>query len=178
MKTLVIYYSLTGNNEQLATRLAADLGAESVRITESKSRSMGKTVMDVILKRTPKVTVEAPEIAADDLVLFVGPVWMGQVATPLRACFEHLKGDIARYAFASISGGADGPNPNLQAELTRRLGKAPLGVIDLHIADLLPSEPKPERKDTSNYRVTASDVDHLSATALAQLKEMGGITAN
>jgi flavodoxin len=49
MKAVVISYSLTGNNGDLAASLAATLGAEHVRITEPKSRAMGTIVLDMIL---------------------------------------------------------------------------------------------------------------------------------
>jgi len=178
MKAIVISYSLTGNNEDLAASLAATLGAEHVRITEPKPRTMGTIALDMMFNRTPKIImpVEAdrlrPNAEAYDLVLFVGPVWMGQVASPFRACFKQLGPRIARYAFTSISGGADGPNPRLADELKKRLGKEPVCLVDLHIADLLPAAPKPTREDTSAYRITESDVKHLTDTIVATLHEV------
>jgi flavodoxin len=171
MKTIVISYSLTGNNKDLAASVAATLGAEHIRITEPKSRKMGKIVLDVIFKRTPRINVSVEKIEAYDLVVFVGPVWMGQVATPFRACFKQLGQKIDKYAFISISGGADGPNPKLADELEERLGKEPDCLLDLHIADLLPPEPKPTREDTMGYRITEKDVKHLTDTIVANLHE-------
>lgn len=171
MKTVVLSYSLTGNNQALAASLAATLGAEHVRITEPKPRTMGKIALDVVLNRRPKVSAPVESIAEADWVLFVGPVWMGQVASPFRAPFEQLGPQIAQYAFISISGGADGPNPKLADELEKRLGKGPACLVDLHIADLLPPEPKPTRKDTSAYRITESDVRHLTDIVVASLQE-------
>ena len=49
-------------------------------------------------------------------------------------------------------------------ELNKRVGKEPAALIDLHIADLLPSDPKPNRKDTSAYRLTDKDVKGLTNT--------------
>jgi len=94
---------------------------------------------------------------------------MGQVASPLRAYFKRLKGRLGRYAFVSISGGADGPNPKLGAELSQRLGKEPAAVIDLHIAALLPADPKPTRQDTSSYRLTDEDAIRLTDRVLESL---------
>jgi flavodoxin len=170
MKTVVISYSLTGNNKDLAESVAATLGAEHVRITEPKPRKMGKIVLDVMFKRTPKIIMPLEKIEAYDLVLFVGPVWMGQIATPFRACFEQLGQKIGKYAFVSICGGADGPNPKLADELGERLGKDPVCLLDLHIADLLPPEPTPTRKDTMGYRITDRDVKQLTDTVVANLR--------
>ena len=171
VKAVVISYSMTGNNRDLAASLAATFGADHVGIAEPKNRTMGTIVLDTILGRTPKIVLPAVNIEAYDLVLFCGPVWMGQIASPFRACFEQLGQKIGRYAFVSISGGADGPNPKLADELEKRLEKRPVCLIDLHIADLLPAEPKPERKDTMAYRITTADVQHLTDTAAATLRE-------
>ncbi len=172
MKAMIMSYSLTGNNQDLAESLAQRLGAEHVRITEPKSRKTGKIVLDILFKRTPKINMPLENAEAYDLVLFVGPVWMGHVATPFRACFEQLAPTLGDYGFISISGGADGPNPNLAEELEERLGRKPTCLIDLHIADLLPSDPKPTRDDTMAYRIKEQDVKHLTDTVVARLGEV------
>lgn len=169
MKKMVVSYSLTGNNERLAASVAAALGAERVRITEPKPRTMLTTVLDMVFNRAPRISVPLGKIETDDWVLFVGPVWMGQIATPFRACFKQLGDKIAGYAFISISGGADGPNPKLAGELEKRLGRKPAALIDLHIADFLPPEPKPTRDDTSAYQLTEDNVKHLTDTIVAAL---------
>ena len=169
MNAIVISYSLTGNNEDLAASLAATLGAEHVEITESKPRTMGTIILDMVFNRTPKIIMPVEKIEEYDLVLFVGPVWMHQIATPFRACFKQLSQKIGKYAFISISGGADGPNTKLADELKKRLVKEPICLVDLHIADLLPSEPKPTRKDTMAYVITERDVKHLTDTIVATL---------
>jgi len=169
MKTIVISYSLTGNNDDLAARVAAALEAEHIRITEPKTRTMGTIVLDTVFGRTPKIIMPVEDIETYDLVLFLGPVWMGQIATPFRACFRQLGPKIGKYAFISISGGAEGSNPKLADELRKRLGREPVCLIDLHIADLLPSEPEPTRKDTMGYRIDGKEVEHLTDTIMATL---------
>jgi hypothetical protein len=171
LKPLVVSYSLTGNNDALAGSIAADLGAEHYTITESKPRTMGTIILDLLLDRTPKVDPPVNKLANEDLVLLVGPVWIGQVATPLRAWLKHLKAVHGRYAFVSISGGADGPNPKLAGELLKRAGREPSALINLLIADLLPPEPKPVRKVTSAYHLSAGDVKSLTRTAVKILRE-------
>ena len=155
MKIGVISYSLTGNNEALANSVAEEFAAEHIRITEPKPRTVGSIILDLIFSKTPQVQPIPGRLENYDLILFFGPVWIGQVATPLRAYFKHLKTNLCRYAFISLSGGADGANSNskLAGELIRRVGTEPAAIIDLHIADLLPSDPKPTRKDTSAYRL-------------------------
>ena len=164
-------YSLTGNNEKLAAGIAEKLSADHIRIQESKKRTMGTIAFDMLFNRTPEVSMQFDENINHNLVLFVAPVWMGSVASPVRYCFKKLKNRIGNYAFISISGGADGPNPKLSEELRKRTGKEPAAVIDMHIADLLPRDPKPGRKDTSVYKVNDSDLEKLTETVARRLKE-------
>jgi hypothetical protein len=135
---------------------------------------MGTIMFDMLFKRTPKITMLVEDIAAYDLVLFVGPVWMGQIATPFRACFEQLKQKLGPYAYIAISGGADGPNPKLADELKQRLEKDPVCLIDLHTAQFLPPEPQPTRKDTMAYRINESEVQQLTDTVVATLDKAIG----
>ena len=172
MKAVIVSYSLTGNNDSLAGSLAAVLGAEHVKITERGRRTMGTIALDNMLKRVPQVSVPAVKPEERDLVVFVGPVWMGQVASPFRACFRELGPRLGQYAFVSICGGAEGPNPKLAAELTKRLGKEPAVLVELHKADLLPSTPKPTRDDTMKYRVGDEQIRQLAAKAASELKKI------
>jgi len=171
MKIVVVSYSLTGNNEALANRIAEEFAVEHIKIKESKSRTIGSIVLDLILKRTPLVQ-PTPEVLKEyDLILFLGPIWMGQVATPLRAYLKFLKTNPIKYAFISISGGADGTNPKLAVEFKKTVEKEPIVLIDMHIADLLPSVPKPERKDTSDYRINNEDIKKLTSAIMKILRE-------
>ena len=171
MKVIIISYSFTGNNETLSHSLAAALGAEHIRVVESKHRTASTIFLDILFNRTPKVDFESKRIQDDDLVIFISPVWVGSVATPLRACFKKLNGRTGPYAFVSISGGADGGNPKLGGELTNRMGKGPVALIDMHIADLLPQESNPQRKDTAAYRLTADDIKKLTDNVVGILLE-------
>lgn len=178
MKVLVISYSMTGNNDALAAMLSKELGAEHITIRESRPRTNGTIALDMLLNRTPGVTPTSYRIDDKELIVFAGPVWMGHVAAPLRACFKQLKFRVGPYIFVSISGGALGPNPKLADELKKRVGKEPAAVIDLHIADLLPQDPKPTREVTSSYRLNSNDLRVLTDEILIKIREavhIGGL---
>ncbi len=171
MKVLIISYSFTGNNDALAASLAGELKAEHIKVSETKLRTTGKIFFDILFNRTPEANPKIDNVKNYDLVIFMGPVWMGQIATPLRGYFKKLKSTMGKYAFVSISGGADGPNIKLAGELLKRIGKEPAALIDMHIADLLPAEPKPVRKDTSDYHLGEEDVKSLTDKIIMLLKE-------
>ncbi len=171
MKIAVISYSFTGNNEALAKSIAAEFAAEHIRITESRQRTTGTIILDILFNRTPQVSPTVDKVTDKDLIIFVGPVWMGQAATPFRTYFKHLKAWPGRYAFISISGGAIGTNPKLAGDLKKRAGREPAALIDLHIADLLPHDPKPAMKDTSAYRINENDLKKLTGTIVKTMRE-------
>ena len=170
MNVVVISYSLTGNNEALAKSISEKFAAEHIKITEPKPRTMGAIVLDVIFNKTPKVQPPPETLVDYDLILFLGPIWMGKIATPLRAYLKYIKKTQCRYAFISISGGADGVNPKLESELKKIVGKEPTSLIDLHIVDLLPSDPKPTRKNTSAYKINNEDIEKLTNSIVETVK--------
>jgi len=174
VRTGVVSYSLTGNNEALARGLAEALGADHIGVMEKRRRSMGTIMLDMLFGRTPVVRLSSECAESYELLVFVGPVWMGKIASPLRGCFRQLGSRVGAYAFVSISGGADGKGSNsgLTGELTRLFAKEPTAVVDMHTADFLPQEPKPKRKDTSAYRLTRSDVKRLVEKAEAALTKL------
>lgn len=174
MKIAVISYSLTGNNEALAVSICKELKAEHIKVTEAKPRTMKEIVLDIIFNRTPKVLPEPSVLKQYDMVLFFGPIWMGQIATPLRAYFKYIKTKSCecKYGFLSISGGADGVNPRLESELVKRTGIDPIILSDLHIADLFSKNSKPLRSETSAYKINQEDLDKLTNLTLTACKSL------
>lgn len=110
MNTLVISYSQTGNNRKLAATIARRLAAEHVTIDERGSRTIGTTIGDLLFNRSPEIDLPELDPQAYELIVFVAPVWMGRIAPPLRAVLARMRNRVPRYAFVSLSGGADGPN--------------------------------------------------------------------
>lgn len=174
MKKTVISYSLTGNNAALAKSLAAEFSADHIPVTENRKRTMGRIVLDVLFNRVPKISVQLTGIEDADLIIFAVPVWMGKAASPLRSIFSELKGRIKHYVFVSVCGGADGPNPELGNELAEHLGRQAEAVIELHIAGLLPAEPKPKRKDTMHYRLDETEIAAMTKQAVTALAPVIG----
>lgn len=172
MKPTLISYSFTGNNDAVATCVAARLGAEHIRLTEPRKRTLFRIGLDIIFNRMPRVQPLAATLNPQSIVLFMGPVWMGRVATPLRSYFKHFKGMPGDYVYVAISGGAEDGNPLLSAELTRRLGKPPAAVIDLHVADLMPPDIKIDAKGMMAYRLSETDVKNLTHKIVAGLEDI------
>lgn len=170
MSIAVVSYSLTGNNERLASAVAEALSAEHIRIAEPKARKMGAIILDMIFHRTPEVQPSPAVLEKYDSILLLGPVWMGQAASPLRAYLKHLKAAPQPFAFASVSGGALNANPKLMEDLEKRAGAKPMALIDLHIADLLPSDHKLTMKEISAYRLSSTEIAKLVGVIFDSVK--------
>lgn len=172
MNIAVLSYSFTGNNEALAKSVAKELSAKHIRISTLKPFKMGTLLMDMIFARVPKVQPFTDILQQYDLVLFFGPVWISQVASPLRAYLNYLKQNPMPYGFLSISGGADGGNHKLSDELLRRTGKQPEILFDQNIAVLFPPSAQVTRKDTSFYRVNDADIKQLTNHAVERINKI------
>jgi len=170
MNIAVASYSLTGNNDRFAESLAKELSAEQIRIQPKKAITYGTLTRDLLLQRAPAANPDPEALQRFDLVLFVAPIWMGQVAFPLRTNLASLKRRPKAYGFLSISGGADSDNPKVPEELKKRTGHEPLLVLDQHIRELLPAEPAPTRDDTSKYQLTEADCARITKCALEEIR--------
>lgn len=170
MKIAILSYSFTGNNKRFAEHLSRLIPADLIPVTPLQPVTYGTITLDLMFSRKPKTDFSAKELTPYNLVLMIAPIWMGQIAFPMRGCLDALKANRTPYAFLSVSGGADGDNPRIAAELTRRTGKAPAFVLDQHIRSLLPSVPAPTRDDTSKYALTEADCELFAQSALEMIR--------
>jgi len=170
MKTVIMSYSLTGNNEALAKRIAEELKVEHIRITEPKKRTYGTIAADIVFWRTPRTEPKPQVMSAYDLIIFIAPVWMGQPAFPMRSYFKQLKKHPQKYAYVSISGGGMNNNSGLPSALKSRTGVEAVTVVDMHIKDLLPSEPNAAQA-YGEYQLTTQDIENLTEQAVTMLRE-------
>ncbi len=171
MKIAVVSYSYTGNNDRLAECVARDLSVAHMKITTQKPMTMGSIILDMIFNRTPKVRPDPDVLKQYDLILFFTPVWMGHIASPLRAYLHAVKLTPRVYGFFSISGGADGENPKLLAELMKRTGMRPAIMLDQHIKDCINQNSRPTRKDTSAYKISVTEASSLSTIAITEINK-------
>lgn len=170
MKITVVSYSMTGNNHALAKCVAAAVSAAHIKIDVKKKRSMLSIFADLLLNRIPDINPRPDTLSQPDLLLMFGPVWVGKVATPLRAYLRHIKKVQWKYAFVSICGGSLGPSPKIAVELEKRTGCEPVAALTFPIVDLLPQDPKPGIKETSHYKLTAGDLKNFTDEVRKELK--------
>lgn len=176
MKYLVVSYSYTGNNTQLAQEIAWGLGADLFKLEEEKPRNTKSIIIDMLFSRNPKLKSLPEEVERYDLVIFLGPIWMFHIPAPLRTCFRALKRRINKYAFISSCGGALGPNTKVQAELVKRLGKNLALYLELSAAQFCIAKGGTTMDDTSEYKLAENpqDLSALTEIALTAIRGIKG----
>lgn len=135
MKTLIVYYSLTNNNELLAMEIAKQWQGdyELFKIQELKSRSGFRTVMDNLFNLIPKINLSHLPQGSFDNYVFICPIWMGKLASPLRAFLVSQKQVIKKYSFITLCGGIDGQRRKIIDQLNTLLGHGAEVVSELRI---------------------------------------------
>lgn len=113
MKTIIVYYSLEGNSEYAASRIASILNADTLRLEPVKTYPNsgfrkffwgGKSAM---MGETPDLRSYQFVPEKYDRVILGFPVWAGTFAPPIRTFIKenNLKGKhIAAFACQSGSG--------------------------------------------------------------------------
>ena len=147
MKTLIVYYSFSGNNEFLAQELQKRLDCDIYKILELKLRNSLDIFLDLIFKRKPKIEKSKFDLQQYDRLILIAPIWASKIATPLRSFIELEKDNFKEYSFITVCTGPDGQDEKITDELIQLTQKEPKTVMELKINDLLP----PERKDSVKY---------------------------
>ena len=113
MKTLIVYYSLEGNTEYAATKIAEVCEFDALRLVPVKEYPAsgfkkffwgGKSA---VMAETPELEPYTFDADSYDRIVFGFPVWAGNVTPPIRTFVKDndLKGKrIAAFACQSGSG--------------------------------------------------------------------------
>jgi len=157
MKTLVVYFSFSGNNKLLAQELKSILDCEIMQIHEPRKRTGFSIFLDVLFRRTPKIMTRHGRISQYDHVILVAPVWAGRIANPLKSFLKLAKPHLNDYSFITLCGA--GGNKGLRDELRKLAGKEPVSFMELAVRDLLPTEKKDNVRYTSGYKIQLRDIE-------------------
>ena len=113
MKTLIVYYSLEGNTQYAAERIAAAIGAETLRLAPEKAypdsgfKKFFWGGKSAVMAEKPKLQPYEFDPAAWERIIIGFPVWAGNVTPPIRTFIKEndLRGKrIAAFACQSGAG--------------------------------------------------------------------------
>lgn len=123
MRTLIVYYSLSGTTAKVAKDLAALLGADLAEIHCDRYRRgfIGyiRAAYDSLRGKLPAVALPVAVDQPCDLMIVAGPIWAGHTATPVRAFFAGSHTLPGKIALVVTRGGSspDAAFDEMQAEL-------------------------------------------------------------
>lgn len=114
MKSVVVYYSLTGNTSLVARMIADRIGAETIRLEPEKKIPSDKTSKyfwggkSVIFNEKPKLVNDDLNLDGYDTLIIGTPIWARSFSSPVNTFLTEtaIKGkDI--YLFATHSPGTE-----------------------------------------------------------------------
>jgi flavodoxin len=175
MKTIIVYYSFSQNNEKLALNIQAKLECAILKIKEKRKRTGFTILLDVTFGRKPSIQYDKVEIKNYDHVIFIAPIWAGKVAAPLKSFLIEEKRNIKAYSFISLCGGALGQKEKIKKELTSLVEKTPVKVAELSINDLLAYEKMNSLKHTTGYHIENKDLAKFERQIQKFLDEMESV---
>jgi len=153
MGTLIVYYSLEGNTEYVAEKIARACGFDLLRIVPKKkypSKGLNKFLwggFSVVMSETPELEPYDFDHDAYDRIVFGFPVWASNITPPIRTFIKEndLKGKkIAAFACQSGNG----------AEKAFGKMKSAIGIDELE-AELVLIDPKMKYRAENNDKINA-----------------------
>lgn len=134
MRTLIVYYSLTGTTRKVAEQLSKRLRADMEEIVDKKKRSgiLGSISanLDAFLKRSTGIGESKCFPGEYDLVLIGTPVWAFTITPAVRSYLEKYKNNLKKVAFFCTKGGSPG-KPAL-FEMAKISGHKPAALLELN----------------------------------------------
>ena len=133
MKTLVIYYSRTGNTKIIAEIIAKNLAADLEEITEIQPKTgiIGWLIAgkDATLQKSTPINDLKHQVADYDLVVIGTPVWSWNMSPPVRSFLQKYKQDLKQVAFFTTMGGNG--DQRTFSHMTALSGLTPLATVAL-----------------------------------------------
>jgi flavodoxin len=164
MKTLIVYYSFTQNNEKLALHLREVLNCDLVKIETLKKRTGFSILFDLMFNRESAIKTVPYYLRDYDHVIFIAPIWAGRIAMPLKTFILNEKANIKQYSFVTLCGGrSDTQKSKIQNQLKEMTGKAPEKVTELWVSNLLPNGKKDSVKNVSGYRIDPTELKQFDS---------------
>lgn len=112
MKALIVYYSMSGNTEYAAGRIAERLGADLLRLEPEKAypdsgiRKFLWGGKSAVMAEKPRLKPYQFDADSYDTIIFGFPVWAANIAPPVRTFISENEMRAARYAAFACQGGS------------------------------------------------------------------------
>ena len=152
MKTVLVYYSLTGNVAYVAEKLAAALHADAVRLEpvraypDSGAKKFFWGGKSAVMGGAPTLRPCAFDAAACDCVIFGTPVWAGTFTPPLRTFIRENRAALAGKTLAAFACSSGGGTDKALAKLAAELGVSGFAATLSLVDPMRRADPENERR--------------------------------
>ena len=107
MKSLVAYYSRTGNTKTVAEAVADSLNADVEPISsDTEGKGTGRLVMQALFKVQARIGQTTKDPSLYDVVVVGTPVWAHTISSPVRTYLAKNKSKFKSVAFFCTYGGS------------------------------------------------------------------------
>jgi len=136
MKTLVAFYSRTGNTEKIGKLISKNINADIDTITDMKNRTrriIGWLISgkDASQKSLTKIKYKK-DPSKYDLVIIGTPIWSWTLTPAIRTYLTENNGKFKKVAFFCTSGG----NKGKAFEEMKNLSKKPIATLEIRDKDV------------------------------------------
>lgn len=135
MKTLVVYYSMSGATKVAAEAVAKDLGADVEVIIDAEKRSgiLGfiKSGYQAMGGKSSKIGEIKSKIEDYDLVVIGTPIWVGRISSPVNAFLSGFSDKIKGYAVILTRGDSKNDYAPATELFALRCKKPPLAFLSV-----------------------------------------------
>ena len=124
MTTLIVYYSRTGHNEQMAKQLHDQVAGDMDQIVDLKNREgMFGCVLSAMIKSKTEIRF-SKDPGAYDQVIVVSPLWGGNLPPATRTYLAQNHAKLERFSFLSVCGKGE-ENVNALQDITATAKQRP-----------------------------------------------------
>ncbi len=90
MKTIILYYSYSGNTKVLANKKSKELEADIEEIVEVKKPAMIVGLYRVLRQKKTEIRPIKSQLDSYDKIIIMSPVWGGSPVSPINSLIECL----------------------------------------------------------------------------------------
>lgn len=137
-RTLVVYYSRSGNTRRVARAIAAGLQADIEELADPMERQGRwgylRCTFEALFARPVRLRALAHDPGAYDLVIVGTPVWVGRPSSVVRTFLERYRHRLPGVAFFITHGGS--ARERVLATMTELAGSYPVATMAVRERDV------------------------------------------
>lgn len=169
MRTLIIYYSLSGNTKAVCEAVARSLDADIEAIVETRKRSglsgYLQAAIDAVCGRTTAILAPRLNPSDYDLLIIGTPVWVGNISAPVKTYIQKRATTFPRIAVVCTQGGSGADR--VIKKIAQHTGRVP-------VSTLVVNQPEIEQ---SNYAASLLNfIEDLKSVRADPVVEQQGVT--